>query len=68
MIVGEGCAGKTAFANSIIGKTFEETESTVGIDTFLCSVTHAALSKSDGRNVKRLKRSMKMQSQNICHS
>ena len=47
MIVGEGCAGKTAFANSIIGKIFEETESTVGINTFLCSVTHAALSRSD---------------------
>ena len=27
MIVGEGCAGKTAFANSIIGKKFEETDS-----------------------------------------
>ena len=47
MIVGEGCAGKTAFANSIIGKKYEETESTVGINTFMCSVTHAALSKSE---------------------
>ena len=47
MIVGEGCAGKTAFANSIIGTKYEETESTVGINTFMCSVTHAALSKSE---------------------
>lgn len=46
MIVGEGCAGKTAFANSIIGKEYEETESTVGINTFMCSVTHAALNES----------------------
>jgi len=47
MIVGEGCAGKTAFANSIIGKIYEETESTVGINTFMCSITHASLSKSE---------------------
>jgi len=44
MIVGEGFAGKTAFANSIIGKTFEETESTVGMNAFMCSVKLAALS------------------------
>ena len=48
MIVGEGRAGKTAFANSIIGKKFEEeTESTIGINTFMCSVHHAALNKSE---------------------
>ena len=44
MIVGEGCAGKTAFANSIIGKTYEETKSTVGMNALMCSVKYAALS------------------------
>jgi hypothetical protein len=47
MIVGEDCAGKAAFANNIIGKKYEETESTVGINTFLCSVAHAALRNSE---------------------
>ena len=56
MIVGEGCAGKTAFANSIIGKIFEETESTVGINTFLCSVTHAALSKSEWKKCEKIEK------------
>ena len=56
MIVGEGCAGKTAFANSIIGKKYEETESTVGINTFLCSVTHAALSKSDWKECEKIEK------------
>ena len=56
MIVGEGCAGKTAFANSIIGKKFEETESTVGINTFLCSVTHAALSKSEWKKCEKIEK------------
>ena len=56
MIVGEGCAGKTAFANSIIGKKFEETESTVGIDTFLCSVTHAALCKSEWKKCEKIEK------------
>ena len=56
MIVGEGCAGKTAFANSIIGKKYEETESTVGINTFLCSVTHAALSKSEWKKCEKIEK------------
>ena len=56
MIVGEGCAGKTAFANSIIGKKFEETESTPGINTFLCSVTHAALSKSEWKKCEKIEK------------
>ena len=56
MIVGEGCAGKTAFANSIIGKKFEETESTVGINTFLCSVTHAASSKSEWKKCEKIEK------------
>ena len=56
MIVGEGCAGKTAFANSIIGKKYEETESTVGINAFLCSVTHAALSKSEWKKCDKIEK------------
>ena len=56
MIVGEGCAGKTAFANSIIGKKYEETESTVGINTFMCSITHASLSKSEWKTCDKIER------------
>ena len=56
MIVGEGCAGKTAFANSIIGKKYEETESTVGINAFMCSVTHAALSKSEWKKCEKIEK------------
>jgi GTPase SAR1 family protein len=56
MIVGEGCAGKTAFANSMIGKKYEETESTVGINAFLCSVTHAALSKSEWKKCEKIEK------------
>jgi len=56
IIVGEGCAGKTAFANSIIGKKFEETESTLGINTVLCSVTHAALSKSEWKKCNKIEK------------
>ena len=43
MIVGEGRAGKTALANSIIGKKFSETESTIGIGQFTCDVKMANL-------------------------
>ena len=56
MIVGEGCAGKTAFANSIIGKKYEETESTVGINAFMCSVTHAALSNSEWKKCEKIEK------------
>ena len=56
MIVGEGCAGKTAFANSIIGKKFEETESTVGINTFMCSVTHADFNKGEWKECEKIEK------------
>ena len=56
MIVGEGCAGKTAFANSIIGKKYEETESTVGINAFMCSVTHADLSNSEWKKCEKIEK------------
>jgi len=36
MIVGEGQAGKTAVANSIVGTPFTETSSTVGINQLSC--------------------------------
>ena len=45
MIVGEGRAGKTAFSNSIIGKEFANTESTIGINNFTCDVNFASLGK-----------------------
>ena len=40
MIVGEGRAGKTALARSIIGQPYTETDSTLGIDDFTCSVSN----------------------------
>ncbi len=41
VFVGEGRAGKTALSNSIIGKDFAETESTVGIAQLTCDVKFA---------------------------
>ncbi|KAJ1409647.1 hypothetical protein B484DRAFT_468763, partial [Ochromonadaceae sp. CCMP2298] len=38
MIVGEGRAGKSALANSIIGRPFSQTESTVGINQLTCDI------------------------------
>jgi len=42
MIVGEGRAGKTALANSIVGKSFQQTESTIGINQLTCDVSYAS--------------------------
>eukprot|EP00555_Chaetoceros_dichaeta_P007134 CAMPEP_0198262838 /NCGR_PEP_ID=MMETSP1447-20131203/11293_1 /TAXON_ID=420782 /ORGANISM="Chaetoceros dichaeta, Strain CCMP1751" /LENGTH=119 /DNA_ID=CAMNT_0043951235 /DNA_START=75 /DNA_END=431 /DNA_ORIENTATION=- len=41
MIVGEERAGKTGLANSIMGKSFEMTESTVGINELKIEVKYA---------------------------
>ena len=38
MIIGEGRAGKTALSNSIMGRGYEETMSTVGIREEICDV------------------------------
>ena len=46
MIVGEGRAGKTALANSLIGKRFEETTSTLGINQVTCDVKVSSDGKS----------------------
>ena len=43
MIVGEGRAGKTALANSIIGKPFSDTESTIGINQMSCNIQFASV-------------------------
>ncbi|KAJ1434132.1 hypothetical protein B484DRAFT_429324 [Ochromonadaceae sp. CCMP2298] len=43
MIVGEGRAGKSALANSIIGRPFSQTESTVGINQLTCDIKYAAV-------------------------
>lgn len=43
MIVGEGRAGKTALANSIIGQSFQDTSSTVGINLFTCDISMKTL-------------------------
>lgn len=40
MFVGQGRAGKTAFASAIVGRPFKETASTVGITQFSCDVKH----------------------------
>lgn len=41
MIVGEGRAGKTALANSILGRVYENLDSTIGINEFTCSIGYA---------------------------
>ena len=38
-IVGEGRAGKTCVANSLMGIPYRETESTVGISRYQCEST-----------------------------
>ena len=48
MFVGEGRAGKTALCNSMMGKQFEETESTVGLTQLTCDVWSTAAT-SNGR-------------------
>jgi hypothetical protein len=34
------CIGKSAFANTIIGKPFQDTASTIGMSTFSCNLQH----------------------------
>jgi GTPase SAR1 family protein len=45
-IVGEGRAGKTALTNTIIGRGFSETNSTVGINQLTCDVRQVRASAS----------------------
>ena len=49
MIIGEGRAGKTALANSIMGKGYVETQSTVGIHEEVCDVDLSYASISGGQ-------------------
>ncbi len=39
MIVGEGRAGKSALSNSLLGKAFSSTESTIGISQMTCMIS-----------------------------
>ena len=48
MIVGEGRAGKSAFANTIIGRSFTDTESTVGINQLTCDIKYASIGSGNG--------------------
>lgn len=48
MIVGEGRAGKSAFANTIIGRPFSDTESTVGINQLTCDIKYASIGSGNG--------------------
>ena len=48
IIVGEGRAGKSAVANMLIGKEFEPTESTRGIENLTIDVKHATGGLSEG--------------------
>ena len=48
LLVGEGRAGKSALANSIIGKPFCDTPSTVGINELTCDIKYAASSGDSG--------------------
>ena len=43
-----GRAGKTAFSNSIIGRPFEHTESTIGINELTCEIKYAKVGKGAG--------------------
>ncbi len=47
MITGEGRSGKTAFSRCIVGIDYEETQSTVGINEFMCSVNQVQQSGDD---------------------
>jgi GTPase SAR1 family protein len=47
-LLGQGRAGKTAFANAIAGRQFEETASTVGINQLTCDVKHIQASGGAG--------------------
>jgi heat shock protein 1/8 len=49
MIVGEGRAGKTALANSILGREYQPTDSTIGINNFTCSVGSARTKGEGGK-------------------
>jgi GTPase SAR1 family protein len=48
-LLGQGRAGKTAFANAIAGRPFEETTSTVGINQLTCDVKHIQASSGAGQ-------------------
>jgi GTPase SAR1 family protein len=50
MIVGDGRAGKTALARSLLGEDFRHTESTIGISQMTCDVKHAEIG-SGGNSV-----------------
>ena len=48
MIVGAGRAGKSAFANTIIGRPYTDTESTVGISQITCDIKYASIGSGNG--------------------
>jgi GTPase SAR1 family protein len=66
MIVGEGRAGKTALANSILGRAYENFDSTIGINEFTCSIGYANVGEGkaanglDEKNWKELKDQKKL--------
>ena len=47
--VGEGRAGKTAVTNSMIGRAFEQTASTVGINQLTCDVKQVKTGTAEGQ-------------------
>jgi GTPase SAR1 family protein len=50
-LLGQGRAGKTAFANAIAGRQFEDTASTVGINQLTCDVKHIQAGAAGGSAV-----------------
>jgi GTPase SAR1 family protein len=64
MIVGEGRAGKTAFANSILGRAYEDMDSTIGINEFTCSIGYATVESNEHRwkELKNQKKSKELES------
>ncbi len=47
MIVGEGRAGKTALANSIMGNEFRHTDSTIGINAITLKIQEALVASTE---------------------
>jgi GTPase SAR1 family protein len=48
-LLGQGRAGKTAFANAVAGRQFEDTASTVGINQLTCDVKHIQAASGAGQ-------------------
>jgi GTPase SAR1 family protein len=60
MILGEGRAGKTALSNSLMGKPFEDTNSTIGINEFTCDVKFGKLGNGEWNSYEKPEKELEM--------